>query len=614
MSYPRLVLLGLVGLLVGGVGEWSAAVNGQHPMIAGADLAVGMTYLAAGMVAMRRRPGNRIGLIMAAFAFAWFIGAWGNVHIPRAFGDVPQSGFDQVRVVIWFDALNQAVLVHLMLAYPSGHLGSLASRLVVAAAYANVLILGFARAATLDFFGAGPADQRFQGVLGLYPDFGLANGLHRAYEAVGIVVLLAVVFMLLRRWRTATQAARRALAPLWFAGIAFAVSITLAAPSIVGGATPATSEVVCCTGGLGYPGDSYLELPERVREALFWLARAGQILVPVAFLFGLLRMRLDRLSVSDFVLELGEAPPSGRVRDALARVLRDPSLDVTFWTRETGGYVDAGGTSVSLPGPEAGRSVTVLERHGQPVVAIVHDPALDEQMELIRALGTAAALAFENEQLHAELQAQLEEVRASRARIIEAADAERRKVERDLHDGAQQRLVTLALALQMARRELPQGADPRHAAALQEATDELRLALTELRELARGIHPAILAEEGLGPALAGLAARCVVPATVRSAPRRRFSPTVEATAYFVVSEALANVDKHAVASRVEISVGVHDGGLIVEVADDGLGGARLERGTGLRGLADRVAALGGRFECSSPPGEGTSVVARIPCA
>jgi signal transduction histidine kinase len=501
-----------------------------------------------------------------------------------------------------------------MLAFPSGRLSSLASRLVVPAAYANVLILGFARAATLDFFGAGPADERFQGVLGLYPDFELANSLHRAYEAVGIGVLLAAVAILLRRWRGATPAARRALAPLWLAGMAFAVSITLAAPSIVGGATPSTTEVVCCTGGLGYPGDAYLEVPERVREVLFWLARGGQILVPIAFLFGLLRMRLDRMSVSDFVLELGEDPPPGRVRDALAIALRDPSLVLAFWAREAGGYLDAAGSSVELPGPDSGRAVTVLERRSQPVVAILHDPALDEHKELIRALGTAAALAFENEQLRAELQAQLDEVRASRSRIIEAADAERRKVERDLHDGAQQRLVTLTLALQMARGDLAQDADPRLATALQDATDELRLALTELRELARGIHPAILTEDGLGPALAALAARCAVPATVRSAPKRRFSPTVEATAYFVVSEALTNVGKHARASRVDISVGVHDGRMIVEVSDDGVGGASLERGTGLRGIADRVAALGGRLECSSPPEQGTRVMAQIPCA
>jgi len=614
MSYPRLIVLALVGLLVGAVGEWASVVNGQHAVIAGVDLAVGLTYLTAGLVAMRRRPGNRIGMLMTAFALAWFIGAWGNVSVAREFGEVPVYGFDQVRVVIWFDALNQAVLVHLILAFPSGRLSSLASRLVVTAAYANVLILGLARAATLDFFGAGAADARFQGVLGLYPDFELANSLHRAYEAAGIGVLLAVVAILLRRWRAATPAARRALAPLWLAGMAFAVSITLAAPSIVGGATPSTTEVVCCTGGLGYPGDSYLEVPERVREVLFWLARGGQILVPIAFLFGLLRMRLDRMSVSDFVLELGEGPPPGRVRDALAIALRDPSLALAFWARETGGYVDAAGSSVELPGPESGRAVTVLERQGQPVVAILHDPALDEHKELIRALGTVAALAFENEQLRAELQAQLDEVRASRSRIIEAGDAERRKVERDLHDGAQQRLVTLTLALQMARGELAEDVDPRLATALQEATDELRLALTELRELARGIHPAILTEDGLGPALASLAARCVVPATVQSAPQRRFSPTVEATAYFVVSEALTNVGKHARASRVDISVGVHDGRMIVEVADDGVGGARPERGTGLRGIADRVAALGGRLECSSPPEQGTRVVAQIPCA
>ena len=220
---------------------------------------------------------------------------------------------------------------------------------------------------------------------------------------------------------------------------------------------------------------------------------------------------------------------------------------------------------------------------------------------------------IENERLHAEVRAQLEEVRASRARIVEFGDAERRRVERNLHDGAQQRLVNISLALGIARSQVPATADGELAAALDEAAAELRLALAELRELARGIHPVILSEAGLGPALASLAERSPIPVTVTAAPPGRFPPQVEETAYYVASEALANAAKHARATAVSISARRLDGDLLVEVGDDGVGGADPD-GSGLRGLADRVAALDGRLHVHSPPGEGTRIAAELPCA
>jgi signal transduction histidine kinase len=243
----------------------------------------------------------------------------------------------------------------------------------------------------------------------------------------------------------------------------------------------------------------------------------------------------------------------------------------------------------------------------------VHDPALLEDPALVDAVGAATRLAVQNERLQAEVRAQLEEVRASRARIVEAADAERRKVERDLHDGAQQRLVTLSLALAEAQARLGPDGDPELAASLREAAEELRRALTEVRELARGIHPAILTEDGLVSALESLAEHSPVPATVSGSLDGRFAPAVEATAYFVVSEALANVGKYAEASEVRISVGRSNGHVTVEVRDDGVGGADPAKGSGLRGLADRVAAVGGRIEIDSPTGRGTTVSAQIPC-
>jgi signal transduction histidine kinase len=221
-------------------------------------------------------------------------------------------------------------------------------------------------------------------------------------------------------------------------------------------------------------------------------------------------------------------------------------------------------------------------------------------------------LAVENERLQSEVERQLAEVRASRARIVEAGDAERKRLERDLHDGAQQRLVSLSLALRVARMKLGDDADPAMRLGLEQASEDARLALAELRELARGIHPAILTEAGLGAALESLADRSAVPVSVEGATGERFAPIVERTAYFVVSEALANVNKYAGGTRASVRLGRDDGCLTVEVSDDGVGGADTARGSGLRGLADRLAAVDGTIAIDSPPGAGTRLVAVIP--
>jgi signal transduction histidine kinase len=244
------------------------------------------------------------------------------------------------------------------------------------------------------------------------------------------------------------------------------------------------------------------------------------------------------------------------------------------------------------------------------VGVLVHDPAVLEQPELLRGVSAAAALAVENERLAAEVRSQLHEVQASRARIVAAGDAERRRVERDLHDGAQQRLVTLALTLELARSSLDGSSEA--AAALDGAREDLELALSELRELARGLHPTVLTEAGLGAAIEALAERSRVPVRAR-VPDGRYPAAAEAAAYFVVAEALTNVHKYAQAGSVEVDVSEEAGEINVTVRDDGRGGADPARGSGLRGLADRVAAAGGRFEVESPMGGGTSVRASIPC-
>jgi signal transduction histidine kinase len=248
------------------------------------------------------------------------------------------------------------------------------------------------------------------------------------------------------------------------------------------------------------------------------------------------------------------------------------------------------------------------------LAALIHDPAVDEEDPgLVAAVGSAARLALENERLQAEVRASLEEVRASRARILEAADAERRRLERDIHDGAQQRLVALGLAIRLARDQAAIHGDKGLVTDLDGAAAQLQQAMGELRELARGIHPAVLSRAGIGPALRVLAELSPIPVEIAEVPAGRYPEAVEAAVYFVVSEALTNAAKHSGAQRVNVSVRRDNGDLWVDVRDDGAGGAKPSGGSGLVGMADRVAVLGGRIEVSSPTGAGTLVHAEIPC-
>jgi signal transduction histidine kinase len=354
-------------------------------------------------------------------------------------------------------------------------------------------------------------------------------------------------------------------------------------------------------------------IPRVVGQVAGYVALAPFGLLPYVFLAGLAKTRITRGgNVGRLVERLGAAPPPGEVRDALADALRDPSLDLAYWVPEAERWVDSHGRPYELPGPGSGRAVTDVDLEGKHVAAIVHDPSLDEDREMVRAAGGAAALALENERLEAELRAKVDELRTSRERLIEVGLTERQTLERNLHDGAQQRLVSLALQLRMARAAM--SADPETASeALDTASGELDQALGELRELARGIHPAVLSDRGLSAALESLARRAPLPVAVEHLPEERLPPPVELAAYYVVSEALTNVVKYAHASRADVQVARNGQRVTVQVRDDGVGGADPVRGTGLQGLADRVGALDGRLEVDSERGRGTVVRARIPC-
>jgi signal transduction histidine kinase len=346
-------------------------------------------------------------------------------------------------------------------------------------------------------------------------------------------------------------------------------------------------------------------------QEIRWATFATLGVAPLVFLAALLNARLARSAVGDLVLELRADPAPADLRHSLARALRDPSLELAYWLPDFGVYVDLDGRPVELPDLE-GRATTLIDRDGEHVAALIHDPTLEEERELLDGVQAAAGIALENARLHAELRARLEELRGSRARIVEAAQTERQLLERNLHDGAQQRLIALSLELSLLKGRVDGDSEVR--AGIDRARREIASSLSELREIAQGIHPAVVSGHGLAVALEQLAARAPLPVELEVELKGRLPEPLEVAAYYVVSESLTNVAKHAQANAARVAVIRQDGELVLEVVDDGIGGADSERGTGLRGLADRVEALNGRLRVWTPRGGGTRVKAEIPCA
>jgi signal transduction histidine kinase len=316
--------------------------------------------------------------------------------------------------------------------------------------------------------------------------------------------------------------------------------------------------------------------------------------------------------VSAFMEDLraGRAAPEA-IEGLLRDLVRDPELELRFFLAESELYVDARGLPVP-DSPQDTRERTPIKRAGAPVGLVLHQPASPEQPDLLSRLVEAGGLAIEIARLRVELRRQLAEVEASRARIVAAGYEERRRIERDLHDGAQQRLVSIGLAMRHAQHELGDGSLSRARETLDAAVEELSVAIEELRELARGLPPAQL-DAGLAPALEELAGRAPLPVEVR-ATAARLPPGVEAAAYFIACEGLTNAVKHARASKIVLSAAQNNGTLVVSVADDGIGGAQRGEGSGLTGLTDRVVAQGGMLTIASRPGEGTTLTAELPCA
>jgi signal transduction histidine kinase len=564
--------LAAAGLLFG-LAALALVLTGDHDQLGGPfvvlALTLGWSFIGTGLYAVWRRPEQPIGRLMTLVGFLWFLGA------------LPESDSALVHTIgLALGGLWAGPLVHLLVAFPSGRVADGLERNVVRLGYAIPLLQPLA----LVFYGQPSSDcLHCPANLLLISDSETAwNATMIVLGAGGVAMLAGVCVVLVRRWRRSGSVQRRALAPVvWTGGAIAVVGVTGVIPQLVGAEGAA----------------NFMEF------LLITLITA----VPFAFLIGLLRSSLSR---ADAVSALVERVGATSVRDALAEALGDRELSLAYWLPRPGGYVDADGRLVELPAPGAARAMTEIEHDGGRVAAIVHDASLLEEPELVRAAGAAAGLALRNERLDAELRARYEELRASRARLVAAGDAARRQIERDLHDGAQQHLVSLALTLRLARSSSEP--ESKTAGLLDSAIEELKQGLAELRELARGIHPAVLTERGLEPALAGLAARAPVPVTVSADFDERLPPPMESAAYFLVCEALTNVAKYANASEAEVSIRLDDGHVVIDVRDDGIGGADPSAGTGLSGIADRVAALDGLFAVESLPGRGTLIHAELP--
>jgi signal transduction histidine kinase len=537
----------------------------QPLLLAALNLWVTLPYILGGLVAWHRRPESRFGplLVVAGFTMALSALQWAPAPPAYTLGQL-------------VDLVPAAVFPYVFLAFPTGRLERRPERVVVVAGFVAAL------AGSTAVLLLGGFDHRNLLAVTSWP--GAAETLQNVQLVALAGVSLIGALLLLTRRREAGHLPRRPLALLVDS---FALGLLALAALLVAGV-------------FGLPGFAQLRL---VTFGILGLA-------PIAFLFALLDARLAQSGVAGLLVEL-RADPAPDLRDALARALRDPSLRLAYWLSKYGRWAGEDGAPLVVPDADPRRATTLIDRDGEHVAALLYDRSLQDERELIAAVSAAADFALENGRLQAELQARVKELHGSRARVLEAGQRERQRLERNLHDGAQQRLVALRLELAVLGSQL--GDDPDARTRVDRMSEEVAVSLDELRDLARGLHPAVLSGHGLAVALESLTARAPVPVQLRMEVADRMPEAVEVTAYYVVSESLANAGKHAAASSVSVHVADGDGVLVVQVTDDGVGGADTEKGTGLRGLADRVEALDGRLRVWTPLGGGTRVRAEIPC-
>ena len=535
------------GLALGGAAVTFKVTDGTHaPWDTLLSTLSGGLFLLAGVVAARRRPENRTGSLMVLTGIALFA------------EDIQLAGSPALHTVgLLLRAASTALVAHLVLAFPTGVLTGRRVRILAGAAYAYSFVV-----VPLSVPLTDTSVPNLLLVRSVEPVAALANQL-------SLVIALAVVAVLVHRWLATRPSLRHVLTPVLLV-------------SLVGGATAIGA-------GVFYGLDVGLYRP-------FVLGyQVSGCLLPLAFLSGVLRVRLGRTQVSRLVEALGRPVSDEQLRALLADALGDPGLRIGFRRADGTGLIDTDGRPLEPGGNQ--QVLTEVTHDGRPVAALLHDRGVLDDDHVLRAVTTAAGLALENQRLHADLRAQLAEVRASRARIVLAEQAERARIERDLHDGLQAKLVAGLIDLRRAGQD--------------QAADRIAEAVTDLRRIAHGIRPAVLGEAGLVPALRALLGTSGLATTLSAPELPAGEPAREDTVYFVVAEALTNTLKHAAAHRFGVTLDLHDGRLLLSVTDDGHGGAVLGQLGGLRGVRDRLLALDGGFGIDNPPGHGTRLTADL---
>jgi signal transduction histidine kinase len=570
MRRALVVAIASLGLVVGvyslrvGRDDPAYSFAGASTVGAVALLGAGFLLVGAGLLFWMRRPSSLAGPLLSAAGIAWFLFEWKNPGIGSA------AAF---TVGLCLYGACPPVVGHAVLVYPR-RLTSWLHRAGVAVAYAgNVLVLGVLPAIFYDPTAQG-CSQCPRNLVLVSGSERAVTDLHRAGIYLGIA---------------------------WAASLAVALAVKLVRAS-----RPSRPVLV---GGFAYLGlVAAVFAASRSRGFLWngtlarrlWLGEAAALAgVAVAVGWNAFAARRARSSVARLVLELAQAPPAGGLRDALARIAGDPDLVLAYPLADSGRLVDAEGRGVELPDDGA---KTSLVRDGRPVAVLAHKPGLLDDEQLVEEVTVAARLALENERLQAEVRARLAALRASRLRIVATGDSERRRLERDLHDGAQQQLVALSLSLRLLRSQLAADADPEAVQALADAESELVAAVAELRDLARGIFPSVLADGGLAVAVRALAEDGPVPLRIGRLPPGRFTPAVETASYTVVAEVA-----RAATGPVAIEAEERDGLLVVLVE------AQVNGELDDQALADRLGALDGRLTVDERDGGQVTIRAELPC-
>jgi signal transduction histidine kinase len=573
LAIPALGLgFGVASVAVALADDLPTRYAATSPLAAAADLSAGLGLIAAGIFACFERPAGSVGPVTTLLGVAWFAPDWVG-------WDGGSSALRSLAMVMAPFLLP--LLVHLLVAFPEGRVDRLRSRVALAVAYTGTAVFSLGHALVRDPFldphcWSNCTDNAFL----VHSNPGLARTLGEFWLRFSLAVALLAIAVAAWRLLSSTRAGRSVLLPV-----------------LLPAALAAGAEAAHAIALLHDPA----EVPENaVFRAVFFARALALVGLAAGVAWAVARDRRSRSAVSRLSADIGEAARPGSLQAVLARSLGDEELTVAYWLPGSQRYVDAAGHPVEAP-QDGEREATPIVRNGRPVALVVHDRALLGARDLEREIGAAARLAVDNERLRAEVLAQLEDLRASRARIVETGDAARRRLERDLHDGAQQRLLALSYDLRIARGRAEADGDSETVALLDEATDEAQAALAELRELAHGIYPAILTEAGLGPAIWTLADSAPVPVEVGEAPEERYAAPVEAAAYHVVADGIADAARRGT-THVTVYA-ARDGALLtVTVTDDG-----TARASAMTHVADRVGALGGGLEV-----EPTTLRAEIP--